>query len=72
MSGKISLLENYSMDSFFFGDGYDCYFTNDDGLYGYNFGTDKPEMLMNWENSVFNYITLSKVGIVSPKQIYIQ
>ncbi|MBQ4354769.1 MAG: extracellular solute-binding protein [Clostridia bacterium] len=44
-----------SLDAFYFGGGYDIYFTDDAGLYGLNFAAEgeesTPETVMNYQNS---------------------
>ncbi len=69
---SIPIPDRYDAEYFYFGEGYDCYFTTTDGLYGYNFDSGKPEMIMNWQNSNFNYSTFSKINVFSPEEVFIQ
>ena len=59
--GEAITLGNSNMREMFFADGYDLYYTTDDGLYGYNFPAagetadetqeSAPELIMSYQNS---------------------
>ena len=59
--GEAITLGNSNMREMFFADGYDLYYTTDDGLYGYNFPAAEetadetqesaPELIMSYQNS---------------------
>ncbi len=68
----ISLPEDTDAESIYFGEGYDCYFTDSKGLYGYNFNSDSADLVMDWTNSNFDNSTLSDIVVVSPEKIMIK
>ncbi len=47
----VMLPENIQANSFFFGEGYDLYYYNDTGIYGYNTGDPDGTLLMHFQNS---------------------
>lgn len=51
------------------GDGYDMYFKNTSGLYGYNNGDTSLTEIINWLNSDINPNSVNSVNILSPEKL---
>ncbi len=48
---SVTLPEGIQANSFFFGEGFDVYYYNDTGIYGYNMGDTDGTLLMHFQNS---------------------
>ncbi len=68
----IQLPEDTDAEYFYFGEGYDCYFTDRTGLYGYNFNSNKADIIINWQNSNINYSTVQSINVLSADKVFIQ
>lgn len=55
----------------YFGDGYDCYYSTDNGLYGFSDGMGGGELVMNWQNSGLNPTRISYLSVISPEKIFL-
>ncbi len=69
---SVKFPENVSVDRTCFGEGYDCYFTNDKGLYGYNFEAESADMVVNWKNSSFSPGVLNGLWVLSPEEVFVE
>ncbi len=72
LGSSIPLPDDAYAEQIYFGEGFDCYFTTADGLYGYNFDSDCAEMIINWKNSSISYSTIKNISIVSPEEVFIE
>jgi len=46
-----NLPSNFNANQYLFADGYDIFLSSDDGLYGYNFAEEAPELVFSYANS---------------------
>ncbi len=74
MRQSLSLPDNVSGADFFFGDGYDLYYSTDTGLYGYDFAeSDQPKnepiLLLDYANSNLIRDNFDILHITSPDRL---
>ncbi len=69
LGSSIEFPEFTKADEICFGEGYDCFFRNAAGLYGYNFGAESAEMLVNWQNSGVDNFDVNEILVCSPELI---
>jgi len=66
-----SMMKKYAANGYcFLGEGYDCYFTNETGLYGYDTESDAVTPLMNWVNSGIVSNNNMLLAVASPDMIF--
>ncbi len=49
----------------YFGEGYDLYIKNDNGVYGFNYGDTEPKELLNWINSDISINNIHSMTVLS-------
>ncbi len=54
----------------YFGDGYDAYFSDIRGVYGYNTGNTEATLLLDWENSDIPYVDTEITAILSENKFF--
>lgn len=68
---ELSLPEGTAVENCFFGNGYDLYYSTEEGLFGYSDGMDVGEMVVNWNNSNIIYEPSVTLKIFSPEMMFI-
>lgn len=66
---KSEEISKLSADDYYLKDGYDICYTNSNGLYGYNFGTNVSETILSWIGSGLYYPKIDNLVCVNNERI---
>lgn len=69
LGNPIAMPEDVSVEDCYFGSGYDIYYNNSEGLYGYNFGDEEGECVISWQNSNMSGIVYKNIQVLSPEEV---
>lgn len=50
---------------------YDLYYSNNDGIFGFTFGTEEGELIVSWPNSDYNVDDLQNMQVLGPETFYV-
>ncbi len=66
----LEIPEELSIENCYFGPGYDIYYENNEGLYGYNFGSESGECVISWQNSNMEGSMFDNIHVLSPEKVF--
>lgn len=67
----LQLPASVGANDYYFGEGYDLYYSTSEGLYGWNDGMETGEMTVSWSNSDLNVDNFNSLKILSPEMILV-
>lgn len=70
LGNPIAMPEDSSVEDRYFGPGYDIYYNNSEGLYGYNFGDEAGECVISWQNSNMIGSVYKNIQVLSPEEVF--
>lgn len=71
LGAALRLPDTIQAYEYYFGPGYELYYSLDDGLYGYNTGMEQGEMVISWPNSDLNADNFNSLKVLSPEMVLV-